>query len=205
MANKNRQAKETTNTIVNMVIVAMIAVGIILLNFVTIAKIKDYDEAIKDAMFIQDDLPVINDDTALAEVMRYQSDTYNMIEVYDEHMTLMMSVQFGDETNHFPTGSITDYPELMDWLKTNQNGKFIVDPDNDDDVSKEEISFNWLTNSQGEKRLIVIYSMMPLVKDVWVISTICYAILILVLVLMLKFLLHRYSDRISMYKYLSIL
>lgn len=204
MANKNRQAKETTNTIVNMVIVAMIAVGIILLNFVTIAKIKDYDEAIKDAMFIQDDLPVINDDTARVEVMRYQSDTYNMIEVYDEHMTLMMSVQFGDETSHFPTGNITDYPELMDQLKTNQNGKFIIEPD-DDDVSKEEISFNWLTNSQGEKRLIVIYSMMPLVKDVWVISTICYAILILVLVLMLKFLLHRYSDRISMYKYLSIL
>lgn len=204
MANKNRQAKETTNTIVNMVIVAMIAVGIILLNFVTIAKIKDYDEAIKDAMFIQDDLPVINDDTALAEVMRYQSDTYNMIEVYDEHMALLMSVQFGDEANHFPTGNITDYPELMDWLKTNQNGKFIIDPD-DGDVSKEEISFNWLTNSHGEKRLIVIYSMMPLVKDVWVISTICYAILILVLVLMLKFLLHRYSDRISMYKYLSIL
>lgn len=203
MANKNRQAKETTNTIVNMVIVAMIAVGIILLNFVTIAKIKDYDEAIKDAMFIQDDLPVINDDTALAEVMRYQSDTYNMIEVYDEHMTLMMSVQFGDEINHFPTGNITDYPELMDQLKTNQNGKFIIEPG--DDVSKEEISFNWLTNCQGEKRLIVIYSMMPLVKDVWVISTICYAILILVLVLMLKFLLHRYSDRISMYKYLSIL
>ena len=203
MANKNRQAKETTNTIVNMVIVAMIAVGIVLLNFVTIAKIKDYDEAIKDAMFIQDDLPVINDDTALAEVMRYQSDTYNMIEVYDEHMTLMMSVQFGDEINHFPTGNITDYPELMDQLKTNQNGKFIIEPG--DDVSKEEISFNWLTNCQGEKRLIVIYSMMPLVKDVWVISTICYAILILVLVLMLKFLLHRYSDRISMYKYLSIL
>lgn len=204
MASKNRQAKETTNTIVNMVIVAMIAVGIVLLNFVTIAKIKDYDEAIKDAMFIQDDLPVINDNSALAEVMRYQSDTYNMIEVYDEHMTLMMSVQFGDEINHFPTGNITDYPELMDQLKTNQNGKFIIEPD-DDDVSKEEISFNWLTNSQGQKRLIVIYSMMPLVKDVWVISTICYAILILVLVLMLKFLLHRYSDRISMYKYLSIL
>lgn len=203
MTNRNRQAKETTNTIVNMVIVAMIAVGIILLNFVTIAKIKDYDEAIKDAMFIQDDLPVINNDTALAEVMRYQSDTYNMIEVYDEHMTLMMSVQFGDEINHFPTGNITDYPELMDQLKTNQNGKFIIEPG--DDVSKEEISFNWLTNCQGEKRLIVIYSMMPLVKDVWVISTICYAILILVLVLMLKFLLHRYSDRISMYKYLSIL
>lgn len=203
MANKNRQAKETTNTIVNMVIVAMIAVGIILLNFVTIAKIKDYDEAIKDAMFIQDDLPVINDDSALAEVMRYQSDTYNMIEVYDEHMTLLMSVQFGDEINHFPTGNIIDYPELMDQLKTNQNGKFIIEPG--DDVSKEEISFNWLTNSQGQKRLIVIYSMMPLVKDVWVISTICYAILIFVLVLMLKFLLHRYSDRISMYKYLSIL
>lgn len=203
MANKNRQAKETTNTIVNMVIVAMIAVGIVLLNFVTIAKIKDYDEAIKDAMFIQDDLPVINDDSALAEVMRYQSDTYNMIEVYDEHMTLLMSVQFGDEINHFPTGNITDYPELMDQLKTNQSGKFIIEPG--DDVSKEEISFNWLTNSQGQKRLIVIYSMMPLVKDVWVISTICYAILILVLVLMLKFLLHRYSDRISMYKYLSIL
>lgn len=203
MANKNRQAKETTNTIVNMVIVAMIAVGIVLLNFVTIAKIKDYDEAIKDAMFIQDDLPVINDNSALAEVMRYQSDTYNMIEVYDEHMTLLMSVQFGDEINHFPTGNITDYPELMDQLKTNQSGKFIIEPG--DDVSKEEISFNWLTNSQGQKRLIVIYSMMPLVKDVWVISTICYAILILVLVLMLKFLLHRYSDRISMYKYLSIL
>lgn len=199
-----KRARETTNTIVNLVLVILIAVGLILLNFVTIAKLEDYEHAIKDAMFIQDDLQIINDENAVAEIMRYQSDSYNMIEVYDQDMNLLMSVQFGNQEEVFPVGNIKDYPELMEELQKHNSGRFIVEHTISDTRENEEISFNWLVNNQGDTRLIVIYSMMPVVECVWVISTICYVILILVLILMLKFILHRYSDKISMYKYLSI-
>lgn len=190
--------------IVNMIIVMIIAVGIILLDFVTISKLKDYDSAIEEAMFIQEDLPIIDDSSAEAEIIQYQSSTYNMIEVYDSELNLIMSVKSGDTDDEFPVGNIKEYPDLMDRLKENDKGRFLVDSI-ESTGDQEEISFRWLVNNQGETRLIVIYSIMPVVKDVWMISTICYGILIMVLVLMFKFILQRYTDRISMYKYISML
>ena len=66
----NKRAREATNTIVNLVLVILIAIGLILLNFVTIAKLEDYEHALKDAMFIQDDLQIINEENAVAEILR---------------------------------------------------------------------------------------------------------------------------------------
>lgn len=204
LTKNDRHDREKSNMIVNMIIVMIIAVGIILLDFVTISKLKDYDSAIKEAMFIQEDLPIIDDSSAEAEIIQYQSNTYNMIEVYDSELNLIMSVKFGDIDDKFPVGNIKEYPDLMDRLKENDKGRFLVDSI-ESTGDQEEISFRWLVNNQGETRLIVIYSIMPVVKDVWMISTICYGILIMVLVLMFKFILQRYTDRISMYKYISML
>lgn len=190
--------------IIDLSIVVLIAIGLIFMNFFVINRFSELEDAGNKAMFINDDIPIIDEESAISEIVDYQSNAYNMLEVYDENLDLMISIQFN--TNHpvLPSNDISNYPDIMEQLQDQESGRFVVERENDDGSTiNEEISFNWLLNNRGEKRLIIIYSTKPVVENLWIFSLVCYGILILVMILLIRFIYRRSNDKIAMYNYIS--
>lgn len=187
---------------IDLLIVFAIAVGLIALNFFVIDRFTKLTHAGNSAMFIRDDIPIIEEDEIISEIVQYQLGAYNMFELYDEDLNLMLSIQFNTE-DPLPNTDISNYPEFVAEVKNRETGRFIIDRETEDGTVSEEVSFIWLRNNRDELRLIVVYSTKPVVENLWAVSLICYVILGLVFTLMLRFILRRSKDSINHYQQIS--
>lgn len=196
------------NIIPDIIIAVIIAAGLIALNIFTVGKFNELQDAGKKAMFIRDDIPSVENDHALEEILEYHNESYNMMELYDENLNLMLSIQF--DTEHLlPNTNIHNYPDLIQLLNENDHGRFTLERErveNDkNETVLEEITFQWLENNRGEQRLIVVYSTLPLVDYLWIYSVVSYIIIILVFILIIRCIVRRSYDRIRCYNHITSL
>ena len=196
------------NIIPDIIIAVIIAAGLIALNIFTVGKFNELQDAGKKAMFIRDDIPSVENDHALEEILEYHNESYNMMELYDENLNLMLSIQF--DTEHLlPNTNIHNYPDLIQLLNENDHGRFTLERErveNDkNETVLEEITFQWLENNRGEQRLIVVYSTLPLVDYLWIYSVASYIIIILVFILIIRCIVRRSYDRIRCYNHITSL
>lgn len=183
---------------VETVIVLLVALSLIFLNLFTNSVISRMQEATRNAIFISDEMDVESDERVVEELRTYLPTSYKMIEVYDINMELIMQLQFGsnDESNQAAPAGINSSSQLAAILKGKDEGQTVLKIE---DV-EEDIYYKWITNNNGERRLIVVYSTVMEVKGIWIISMLCYAILIMVFFLLIRLHIRNYSEKIAQYR-----
>lgn len=128
----------------------------------------------------------------------FRPDVSKMIEMYTDDFELLVRVQFDDNEVGFED-SIKSYPELTELLATNSDGFTIMNIDD----SIEYIYFKWSESVNGDRFLFIVYTNKPVVKDFWIFHALCYTILVLVGILLMKLSLSSHRTRIEYYQSLS--
>lgn len=176
------------------IIVLLIAACMLFLNVFTSNKLVELEQAGSEALFIRQDLPYSDDEELAEEILQYHPDSCKMIEMYSENFELLFSIQFKDE--NIPKNDINNYPELIELLKSSQEGETTISVNG----YEEAVYFQWVTNTRGELRLIIIYSIKPVVSNIWVFHLVTYLVLILVFALLIRLHNKHYDDKIREYR-----
>ena len=181
-------------------IILAIGAGILFINIFTTTKLNEFEKARKSAIFIRDDLQMINDEDLSEEIKEYIPEAYKMIELYDEKFDLLFQIQFNDPNEDLlPNNSIQLYPTLFNTLSTNDEGQASVTMGD----QEEQVYFKWVTNTYGERRLLIVYNSTKTVSGIWLFSLVCYLVLILVFVLLIRIHSKRYHEKISQYRQMT--
>lgn len=171
---------------------------IFLISFVSI-KFKEYENAENAMLFVRDISEYNNDEVLLAgKMMEFRPDGYKMIEVYSEDFQPVFQVAFtNDDIDSL--NKLTDHPDLVAILESEEYGHTSFELDD----RRENIAFEWTESTDGNRYLIIIYMVRPIVEDTWVFSMVCYIILILVFTLILRMIFKKNRLYIQQYELLS--
>ena len=176
-------------------IIIVIACCVIFLNVFTTSKFTALKEAAQDSVFVMDDIPISEDDEFVEQVRSYLSDTYKMIELYDENFDLIFRVQF-EEDDQYQPNDIKEYKDIISRIQNTPEGQSRLIVGN----SEQNFYYKWVENDRGEIRLLIVYSKVAMVQNLWVFNLVSYLIMILIFILLIKMHIHRYQDKISHYE-----
>lgn len=127
----------------------------------------------------------------------FRPDLYKMIEVYDGKLNEIVSINFAED--EYAKGNINDHPRLIELLTTNADGH----ASRDIDGSTEYIYFKWSYDDMGNPYLFIIYTYKPIVRHLWVFNVICYIVMLLICILLLRLSLKSHSEKIRLYNKLT--
>ena len=192
--NESRKKRLINFFSIETIIILIIAACMLFLNTFTVKKINEIELARNNAVFLVDDLDFPDQEEFAEELKSYLKDSYKMIELYDENFELLFQIQFNDSPK--VKSDITGQPELMTILKENKEGQTSILIDKDE----EEVYFKWITNSRGEERLLIVYSSIKNIKGLWVFSFVCWFVMILIFVLVIRLHSKNYNDKIKQYQ-----
>ena len=191
---KNKKKRLINFFSVETIIILVIAACMLFLNTFMVKKINEIQLVRNNAVFLVDDLDFPDQEEFTEELKSYLKDSYKMIELYDEKFELLFQIQFND--GYKSKGDLINQKELMLIIKNNKEGQTTITIDNDE----EDVYFKWITNSRGEERLLMVYSAIQEVKNLWVFSFVCWFVMILIFVLVIRLHSKSYTDRINQYK-----
>ena len=181
---------------IEIIIVLIIAVCMIFLNFFTTSKLSELERSSNEAMFIRNDLPFMNSDEFTEEILEYKPESCKMIEMYDDQFNLLLMIQF-DQDKAVDNHDITEYPDLISTLECNTEGQ--VNIAKMKDGYEENVYFQWINNSNGDRRLIMVYSTKLIVNNLWIFSFVCYFVILLVFILLIRLKLDQCRSNIKQY------
>ena len=191
---KNKKKRLINFFSVETIIILVIAACMLFLNTFTVKKINEIELSRNNAVFLVDDLEFPEQEEFTEELKSYIQDSYKMIELYDENLELLFQVQFSD--SYKSKGDLINQSDLVQILNSNKEGQSTIIIDDDE----EDVYFKWITNNRGEERLLMVYSSIRNVKGLWVFSFVCWIVMILVFVLVIRLHSKSYIDRINQYK-----
>lgn len=187
--------KKSYTLLVETIIIITIAICMIFLNIFTTKKLVELDESGTEAMFIKEDLIYPKSDQLKEEIIKYRPNSCKMVEMYDDSFTLLFSLNF-DKDNSIIKYNINEYPDLIEFLENNKEGQTMINIGE----YNEEIYFKWITTTDDERRLIIIYSTKKVVDNIWVFSFVSYMVIILIFILLIRIHIRNYRDKINLYK-----
>ena len=158
---------------------------------------NELDAAGQNALFIRQDLPYQDSEVLAEEIIQYHPDSCKMIEMYDENFEMVFSIQFDKEMAE--CNNIHKYPELINLFKESKEGQTTITLGDID----QYVYFQWTSNNRGENRLIVVYSTKEEVQNIWVFTFVCYMVLIMVFILLIRLHHSYYVDKVNQYKKVS--
>ena len=170
-------------------IILIIAACIFGLNFYVSSKLKDIQNSSQTVIYIND--PAISD-----EIEYIIPDTYKMLELYDDNFGLLYRSRANDG-NPVEALNISAYrSQLISYKKTNdwQNLSHI------DENCKHDIYFRWVKSETGRSTIIIAYGMGDVQFSVWIVSFICYFILMLLFAVITLINSKTYGDSIEKYQ-----
>lgn len=179
------------------IIILVIALCVIFLNSFTTIKMSELESSGNDALFIRQDLPYEDSEILAEEIVQYHPDTCKMIEMYDENFEMVFSVQFDEKV--IECNNIHNYPELIELLKESKEGQTTITIGD----AEEYVYFQWTTNNRNENRLLLVYTAKQEVQNIWIFSFVCYMVMILIFVLLIKMHTCNFSERIKHYRHIT--
>ncbi|MCM1215400.1 MAG: hypothetical protein NC548_12880 [Lachnospiraceae bacterium] len=190
------QPKSKWFTIETIIVLAIAGCMIFLINFAN-AKMEEITISNKEALLMNHD-PDDPIHTELAEeIVKFRPDACKLIEVYSEELEPMFSVQFYD--NNDGHTDINDFPDLISLLRSNVEGHTEITIDGID----ENVYFRWSETSKGEHYLVIVYMSQPIVSNLWVFPLVCYLILLMVFILLIRIRFIQHNERIKYYDNIS--
>ena len=159
-------------------IILVIAACMIFLNIFMERKIDELQQSAQDAVFVREELDYQSENLLSEDIRELIPSAYKTIEIYDEDFNRLMQVCFNNQVPE--TQSIRESPELMRILSESNEGQttYMVG-----DI-EQSVYFRWLNNSNGETRLMIIYSAIQDVQNLWIFSMVSYLVIILAFVLL---------------------
>ncbi len=179
-------------------LILLIAGCILFINAFTVRKLNELESAGTSAIFIKDDIKVIEDEKIREEIKEYIPETYKMIELYDENLDILFQAKFNG-SDEIIMNDIRKYKNLTELLLSKDEGQTVIDING----KEQSIYFRWVTNTRDEKRLLIVYSTLNKVRGIWLFSFACYITLILVFILLIRLHSKSYHDKINQYHYLT--
>ena len=179
-------------------IMIIIAGCMIFLNIFTSKKLSALEHSKKDAMFVMDEIVFNNDEDFTKEIVEYLPEPYKLIEVYNDKLELQFHVEFNDH-HDAKKDSLNNYPNLIEILKSHEEGQTTTKIGD----SEQDIYFKWLTNSDGGKHLLMVYSSAEEVKGLWLFTLVCYLVIILVFLLIISSKIRAYHEKVNDYNNLT--
>lgn len=193
---KPQQKRSIIN--IETIIIVAIAACVVFLNTFANNKFNDLQRVGNEAMFIMEDLEYSESDKFREEILKYRPDSCKMIEMYNSEFELLFSLQFNNAHSIHDDNMIA-HPELINVLTSEQAGQTTIETDN----YKEHIYFQWVTNDHDENRLVIVYSYLEEVQYIWIFQLVCYLILVLVFVLLIRLHLKEYQNAVNNYERVS--
>lgn len=192
MNNKKRSGMR-----IETIIIFIIAACMIFLIDFTHDKLNDFARLEQEALLVNHDPSNPVHEELAKEIMQYRPGAYKMIEIYKPNLEIMMTLQFMQDEKY--ETNLNDHPDLVELFYENEEGHtqlMIGD-------KEEDIYFRWTDGANGEKYLIVVYSSRHPVKNLGVFTFVCYMVLLLVFVLLIRLHISHYNDKIKQYKTMS--
>ena len=195
-----KMVKRTLSVSIETIIILAIAACILFINTYTVKKLNELEATGKSAIFVRDDLQIIEDEALTEEIKDYIPEAYKMIELYDENLDLLFQAQFNDPNEgYISKNDIKQYKNLTDLLFKEEEGQTAITIGD----KEQNVYFRWVTNTRDEKRLLIVYSSINKVAGLWVFSLVCYITLILVFVLLIRLHSKSYHEKIKQYNDLT--
>lgn len=188
---KSRQRLKINFDVVIVIVIALLM--IFLINFADI-KMREMNDSHIDSILFEDDTKHDISEIFADEIVKFRPESCKMVETYDENFNLLVRVMFNETHNH-SVDNIKEYPELVNLLKAHDHGHTRIDRGD----ATEDVYFTWSVMGNGKKCIVIIYTTSPLVKNLWLFNTVCYIVLILIFILLIKLQLKRESDEIKRY------
>lgn len=192
--------KSKTGSIETFIVILIAGCMIFLINF-TNSKLDQFSRLKEEVVLINHEFDNEIYEEFAKEIVAYRPDNYKMIEVYNEDLKHIMTLQFMNN----PPPSISDlskYPELISLFKNNKEGYTDIIFENEG--IKQDIYFKWLqSSSTGNKYLIITYSLYHPVENLWIFNLTAYIVVLLVFILFIRLRIMSYSESIKQYDSLS--
>ena len=94
---------------------------------------------------------------------------------------------------------LIDFPDLVNLLRNNAEGHTEVTINGID----ENVYFRWSETSRGEHYLVMVYMSQPVVNNLWVFPFVCYMILIMIFILLIRIHIIQHNEKIQYYNALA--
>lgn len=193
--NPSRRRKNNLN--IELILVFVIALLLLfLINFAN-NKLNEIITSDREALLIEHDPNNPVHEELANEILDFRPDACKMIEVYSSDFQPLFRVQFEKQQDYGNT--LLNHQDLVDLFETHKDGHTSIVIN---DI-EEDIYFRWEETSSGEMCLIIIYMSRPVVTNLWVFNAVCYAILILVCILIIRLYLKNHAEKIRYYTKLS--
>ena len=190
-------SKRKVNFNIELILVIIIAISLIfLMNFAN-SKLNELITSDREALLMEHDPNNTVHEELANRILDFRPNACKMIEVYSSDFKPLFRVQFEEHSDY--SESIQNHSELINLLKTNKDGHTSITID---DV-EEDVYFRWEKMTSNDMCLVIIYMSRPVVENLWVFNAICYIILILVCILILRLHLRNHSEKIKYYSKLS--
>lgn len=191
--------KKNSSFKIETLIIILIAGCMIFLVDFTNNKINEFSRLEEEIMLVNHDPSNPIHEQLAQEIIEYRPDTYKMIEIYTEDFDIMMTLQF------IETGlkniNLDEYPDLIELFNEHEEGHTQLSFS--DNEVKEDIYFKWVKASDNNKYLMIVYSSRHPVQNIWIFNFVCYIVLLLIFILLLRMHLKNYKDKVQQYEQLS--
>lgn len=186
--------KNTDNVKIEIFLVILIALCMLTLINVSNSKVNEILASNNSILLRQ------NPDTQIEgllskEMLMYKTEACTMMETFDSNYNLIGRIEFVDDHHNHHTPDIKKYPALQSLFNQYPEGHARIQIDD----CEEDIYFRWTDTDSGRHILAVIYIARPIVKNLWMIPFICYLILILIFILIIRLRMSCQKDRICFY------
>lgn len=197
--------KQSNFKLFEIILVVLIAICMMFLIQVSKNKIgrlvSERDPIITESATVDTELSL-----QLSEIFKtFKPVSCTMIESYDKDFNQLLRICFHSECylddgtiNHICSPiDIKDHPLLKDILSKNMEGTTQISIGD----KEENIYFRWIADANHDMTLTLVYLSRPeMVGELWLIELLCYIVLILVCVLVIRLLFFQKRQMISEYK-----
>jgi hypothetical protein len=190
--------EKNNNAKVEIFLVVLIALCMLTLIHVSTSKMNEVLST-NNSILLRENPDKVLDGLLGKEIVKYHPDPHTMMEVYDEKFNTIISVPFDNDNDHNKHRSINlvEYDGLRALYTKYPEGHSRIQIG---DI-EEDVYFRWTeASSDSKKRLAIIYIARPIVKNLWMIPFLCYLILILIFILVVRLRVSCQQDRINYYK-----
>ncbi len=184
-----------SNAKVEIALVMLIAICMLMLIQISNIKLNEVMST-NNSIILRENPDKEIDNLLTKEIIKYKPDACTMMEIYDDNYNMIMRVPFSpiDDTprSYFNLG---DHKGLKDLLGKYPEGHTRIQMGD----NEEDVYFRWTETNDSKRRLAIIYIARPVVKHLWLIPFLCYLILILIFILVVRVRMSCQLDRINFY------
>ena len=149
-----------------------------------------------DTLIFRENDNVIVSDQLRSGMENYKVEKFPMLEIYDTEYNQLLRLPLDkDPHDSILYDTMKNHTDLQETFSQYDEGYTKMNVDGYD----EDIYFSWVVTSDGHKELIIVYLSRPAIKLMWAIPFICYLILLLVFVIIVRIQLSIRRSKIDQY------